>query len=144
MPVGLRQLLPLAAFALVLGSPIAAPAQTIIDEWSSIKAPPAPELKPVTVDPSTTALLMLDFVKQTCNEQRRPRCVASLPKVKTLLDEARAKNMLMVYSVISDSTVGDVLPAVAPTANEPVVSRGSTSSPRPISNRSSRIRTSRR
>lgn len=122
MPVRLRQLLPLAAFALVLGSPIAAPAQTIIDEWPSIKAPPAPELKPVTVDPSTTALLMLDFIKQTCNEQRRPRCVASLPKVKTLLDEARAKNMLIVYSIVSAATAGDILPAVAPTANEPVVS----------------------
>jgi nicotinamidase-related amidase len=118
----LRQLLPLAAFALVLGSPVAAPAQTIIDQWSSITAPPAPELKPVTVDPSTTALLMLDFVKQTCNEQRRPRCLATLPKVKTLLDEARAKNMLIVYSIVSTATAGDILPDVTPTGNEPVVS----------------------
>lgn len=124
MPVGLRQLLPLAAFALVLGSPIAAPAQTIIDQWSSITAPPAPELKPVTVDPATTALLMLDFVKQTCNQQRRPRCLATLPKVKALLDEARAKNMLVVYSVTSNSTIADVLPEVAPTGKEPVVQSG--------------------
>ena len=26
-------------------------AASIIDEWASVKAPPAPELKPVTVDP---------------------------------------------------------------------------------------------
>src|ERR1700688_2199629 len=97
----LRQLLPLAAFGLVLGSPLPAPAQTIINEWSSVTAPPAPELKAVTVDPKTTALLMLDFVKQTCNQQRRPRCVATLPKVKALLAEARAKDMLVVYSFIN-------------------------------------------
>ena len=37
----------------------------------------------MTVEPSTTALLMVDFVKQTC--ERRPRCLASLPDVKKLL-----------------------------------------------------------
>jgi nicotinamidase-related amidase len=121
MPAKLRQLLPLAAFALVLGAPIAAPAQTIVDQWSSVTAPPAPELKSVTVDPTNTALLVLDLIKQTCNQQRRPRCVASLPKVKTLLAEARAKNMLVVYSLISGAAVGDVLPEVAPTGNEPVI-----------------------
>ena len=56
-------------------------AETIIDEWSSVKAPPPPEVKPVTIDKKTTALLMLDFNHQTCNSQRRPRCVASIPKV---------------------------------------------------------------
>ena len=50
-----------------------ASAQTVIDEWSSVKAPPAPELKPVTVDPKTTALLVMDFVKQTCNEATWPQ-----------------------------------------------------------------------
>src|SRR5712691_1226690 len=117
-----RQLLPIAAFALVLGSPIPAPAQTVINEWSSVKAPPAPELKTVTIEPKTTALLMLDFVKQTCNEQRRPRCLATLPKAKALLAEARAKNMLVVYT--STSTIGDTLPEVAPTGKEPAVQSG--------------------
>jgi hypothetical protein len=36
-------------------------ATNIVDEWASTKAPPAPELKAVTVDPKTTALLMLDL-----------------------------------------------------------------------------------
>jgi nicotinamidase-related amidase len=121
MPVRLRQLLPLAAFALVLGAPIAAPAQTIIDQWSSVTAPPAPELKPVTVDPATTALLVLDLIKQTCNQEHRPRCLATLPKVKTLLAEARAKNMLVVYSLVPGATIGDALPEVAPAGGEPVV-----------------------
>ncbi len=38
--------------------------------------PPAPQLKPVTLDPKTTALLVIDMIKQTCNEKMRPRCVA--------------------------------------------------------------------
>jgi nicotinamidase-related amidase len=120
----LRQLPSIAAFVLVLGSPVPAPAQTIINEWSSIKAPPAPELKAVTVDPKTTALLMLDSVKPGCNEQRRPRCLATLPKAKTLLAEARAKDMLVIYSFTFTSTMGDTLPEVAPTGKEPAVQSG--------------------
>ena len=120
----LRQLLPIAIFALVLGTPIPTPAQTIINEWPSIKVPPAPELKAVTIEPKTTALLMLDFVKQTCNEQRRPRCIATLPKAKALLAEARAKDMLVVYSFTFTSTMGDTLSEVAPTGKEPAVQSG--------------------
>src|SRR5881396_1979393 len=89
-----------AACMLVLVSPVASSAQTIIDEWSSVKAPPAPELKDVTIDPSTTALLMLDVVKQTCNEKIRPRCPATLPAAKELLAGARAKNVLVVYGIV--------------------------------------------
>jgi nicotinamidase-related amidase len=120
----LRKLLPRTAFALVLASPIPASAQTIINEWPSIKAPPAPELKAVTVDPKTTALLMLDFVKQTCNEQRRPRCLATLPKAKALLAAARAKDMLVVYSFVNSGTFADTLSEVAPTGKEPAVQSG--------------------
>ena len=35
---------------------------TIIDEWPNVKAPPAPQLKTVTIDPETTALLILDAI----------------------------------------------------------------------------------
>ena len=35
--------------------------QTIIDNWNTISVPSAPELKPVTVDPKNTALLILDM-----------------------------------------------------------------------------------
>jgi nicotinamidase-related amidase len=96
-------------------------ATTIIDEWASVKVPKAPELKPVTVDTKTTALLMLDFMHQNCNDKRRPRCVASLPLMKKLLDEARAKNVFVVYSTIPNSTPKDIWAQVAPKGNEPVV-----------------------
>jgi nicotinamidase-related amidase len=96
---------------------IAAPAraqQTIIDEWQSVQIPPAPALKEVTVNPKTTALLLLDFVKQTCNDKVRPRCVASLPATQKFLAEARAHHVLVVYSYIFGGSFADTLPAVAP------------------------------
>ena len=95
----LRYLLPLAAFAMVLMSGAPSRGETIIDEWSNVKAPPAPELKSVTLDPKTTALLVMDIIKQTCNMQRRPRCVAMIPKVQKLLAEARAKGVYVIYAL---------------------------------------------
>jgi nicotinamidase-related amidase len=94
-------------------------ATTIIDEWPNVKAPPAPALKPVTVDPKTTALLMLDFVPPTCGA--RPRCMASLPAVKKLLEQARASGMPVAHSVTGTTKAEDILKDVAPQAGEPVV-----------------------
>jgi nicotinamidase-related amidase len=115
--------------AAIVGATIAAitvcsPAYSasIIDEWANVKVPAAPTLKPVTVDTKTTALLMLDFMNQNCG--KRPRCMASLPAVKKLLDEARAKKMTVVYSLIANTTPADVLKDVAPTAGEPSVLSG--------------------
>lgn len=99
-------------------------AQTIVDEWATVKVPPAPELKPVTIDPKVTALLMLDFVKQICNQQARPRCVASIPKVRGLLTQARAKGVAVVYSLGAGASVTDIWTEVAPLGGEPAVSSG--------------------
>jgi hypothetical protein len=41
-------------------------ASDIIDEWTNVKTPAAPEIKPVTADPKTTALIMGDFMNQSC------------------------------------------------------------------------------
>lgn len=110
-----------AAGLIVAGS---ARAQTIIDQWSSIVAPPPPAVKPVTVDRATTALLMLDFNHQTCNEQRRPRCVASIPKVKQLLAAARAAKVPVVYSLGGGGKPADLPAELAPTPDEPIVTSG--------------------
>ena len=65
--------LTLASVLVFLTSGISlAQTKTIIDEWAIVQAPKPPELKPVTLDPKTSALLVLDFVKQTCNTERRP------------------------------------------------------------------------
>jgi nicotinamidase-related amidase len=99
-----------------------AQAQTIVDKWASVPAPPPPALKPVTVDPKTTALLMLDFINQNCG--KRPACVASLPTMKKLLADARAAKVPVVYSIIANSTTADVMPDVAPLPDEPWVQAG--------------------
>jgi len=99
-----------------------ASAQTIVDEWASVKAPAPIELKTVKVDPRTTAFLVLDLVKQTCNAERRPRCLASLPKVETFLAEARAHGAPVVYSIVASATAADIAPQVAPKEGEPIIS----------------------
>lgn len=112
---------PLLSLAVAVAAllPALAAAQTIVDEWPNVKAPPAPALKPVTVDPKTTALLMLDFVPPTCGT--RPRCMASLPAMKKLLEQARASGMPVAHSVTGTTKAEDILKDVAPQAGEPVV-----------------------
>lgn len=113
----------LAGVALILTT-LAGPAaaQNLMDEWASVKPPAAPELKSVTIDPKTTALLMLDFVTPNCSA--RPRCMASLPAVKKLLAEARSRGMLIAFATGPTGKRADTLADVAPLDNEPVVSTG--------------------
>jgi len=99
-------------------------AASIVDEWSTVKVPPPPALKAVTVDRKTTALLMLDFNKQTCNTERRPRCIASIPKVAKFLASARGAGIPVVYSLGGGGAPADILPEVTPAKDEPVVSSG--------------------
>jgi len=108
-----------AAAALMVGA-VRAQAGDIIDEWASVKQPSAPALKPVTVDPKTTALLMLDFLPSFyCSDD--PRCVATLPAMKKLLAEARAHGAPVIFSVAGKFGRADVLKDVAPSGDEPVV-----------------------
>jgi nicotinamidase-related amidase len=99
-----------------------AQSKTIIDEWSSVQAPKPPELKTVKIDdPKTTAFLVLDIAKQNCNNERRPRCVASVPKIQGFLKQARAKGLMIIYSVGGAGTPADILQDVAPIEGEPMV-----------------------
>jgi nicotinamidase-related amidase len=98
-----------------------ASAQTIVDDWAKVPAPKPPELKTVTLDPKTTALLVLDFVKQTCNTERRPRCLTSVPHVQALLKLARDKGVWVVHSITTAATPADILKDVAPLEGEPIV-----------------------
>ena len=101
---------------------VPANATDVVADWSSVKMPPAPALKPVTVDPRTTALLMLDFLHQNCG--KRPTCLASLPAMKKLLGEARAAKAMVLYSGAGTATIADVLKDVAPISGEPFVRSG--------------------
>jgi nicotinamidase-related amidase len=98
--------------------------QTIIDEWSAVKAPQAPELKTITIDPATTALLLLDFNKQTCNEKVRPRCISSIPIMVSFLTKAREKGVKVIYSLSPGASVTDIAKELTPAAGEPIVTSG--------------------
>lgn len=91
-------------------------------EWGSIKAPDMPALQKVTPDVKTTALLVMDFMKTSCTEQARPRCVATIAPVKKLLADARAKGMTVVYAVTgNDPVMTNFLPELAAQSGEPIV-----------------------
>jgi nicotinamidase-related amidase len=104
--------------------PLARPAiaQNIIDEWKNVQVPPPPDLRKVTVEPKTTALLVMGFVVDACNIQRRPRCAATIPHVKKLLTEARAHGVFVMHSVPPSNPSGDfIVNDLAPLPGEPVI-----------------------
>ena len=97
-------------------------AQTLIEEWGTAKFPAPPPLKPAKIEAKETALLVMDFTKQTCTPERRKRCADSVPKVVKLVTEARAKGALIVYSVaVPNSVPADILPALTPASGEQVL-----------------------
>jgi nicotinamidase-related amidase len=119
-----RRSMTLAAVAMMaaLCAAGAAPGETIIDQWSDAKLPPPPQLKPVTLDAKTTALLVMDFTVQTCTPERRKRCADSVPKVKAFVEAARAHGALIIYSVaVPGSVATDVLKDLTPAAGEEVL-----------------------
>lgn len=92
--------------------------QTIIDEWNTISPPPAPELKSITVDPKTTALLILDMETTICKSHR---CTATIPNINNLLNKAREKGMLVVYSLTALGNPLDIAKQLAPSPGDPIV-----------------------
>jgi nicotinamidase-related amidase len=97
-------------------------AQTLLDEWYTAKLPPPPALKPATIVPNETALLVMDFTNQTCTKERRLRCANSVPKVLNLVTQARAKGTFIIYSVaVPGSVPTDILKDLTPAVGEPVL-----------------------
>ena len=92
--------------------------QTIIDEWETVPIPPTPELKSVVADPETSTLLILDMETTICNN---PRCLASIVKIKQLMNKARQYGMLVVYSLTHNGNPTDIAVELAPTPNDPIV-----------------------
>lgn len=109
----------LLAFALLVGAGPAR-AQGVIDEWEAVKPPAPPALSRVTLEPKTTALLVLDLAEQTCNMKDRPRCVAMLPRAAQLLAKAREKSWTVIYTLGAASKPSDVLAPVAMKGDEPI------------------------
>jgi nicotinamidase-related amidase len=96
-----------AALALLISFAASSSAADVLDDWATVKLPPKPDLKPVTLEGSTTALLILDMMKVNCGS--RPRCVATVPNVKRLHDAARAAGAMVWYSLVGSD--GKATPA---------------------------------
>jgi hypothetical protein len=97
-----------ATGALIIAFAAAFAASDIVEDWDSVKPPPKPELKAVTLDPSTTALLILDMSKDgAC--KTRPRCIATIPNVKRLHDAARAAGVMLWYSIGGTSEPAEMI-----------------------------------
>ena len=95
-----------AAFALALmASPVLAQ-----------QVPAVPAAVAVSLDPTTTALLVEDITTQTCGSQ--PRCQQFLPRVSSLLASARAAGVYVLYT--TPATQPPILPEVAPADGDPV------------------------
>ena len=110
------------AVSLVAHPGAGARAQTVIEEWASAKLPTPPTLKPATIVPNETALLVMDFTNQTCTKERRQRCADSVTKVRDLVTQARAKGALIIYSVaVPGSVPADILKELTPAAGETVL-----------------------
>ncbi|HWE71587.1 MAG TPA: cysteine hydrolase [Stellaceae bacterium] len=119
---GRRAILAAAVFGIIFAYHGTVSAQTnIVDDWSKVAPPPAPDLKLAVLDAKTTALVVMDFVKQSCNEQGRPHCVALIPKVKAMIDTAKAKNAMIIWTLPPGPKPEDFLPQIAPPAGTKLV-----------------------
>ncbi len=95
----MRKALGIAAIAALFGASHAGAADILAD-WPSVQIPPPPALKPVALEGKTTALLVLDIQAPACTTER-PRCAESIPKIKALMDRARAAGALVAYTLPS-------------------------------------------
>ena len=97
----------------------------IMAEWTNVKLPPPPEVRPVTLEGRTTALLIMDMMKEGCG--RRPRCLEMVPRIRKLHDDARAAGAMLFYTMVGSGspTGADIVDAaIAPKEGEWVVQRG--------------------
>lgn len=113
----------LAIASIALGA-LPANAADVMKEWANIKAPAAPEVKAVTLEGKTTALLILDVMRESC--ARRPRCTEMLPGLKKLHDAARGAGAMVFYTLVGGKspTPADVAEGLTPKDGEWVVQRG--------------------
>jgi nicotinamidase-related amidase len=104
--IGATLLVILLAFA------VSSFAADVLDDWATAKTPQRPEVKPVTVEGSTTALLILDMMKTNCGA--RPRCVATVPNVKKLHDAARKAGAMVWYSFVGTNGMATTADEIDP------------------------------
>jgi nicotinamidase-related amidase len=78
----------------------------------------APPPVPVILDPRETALVVMDITDPLCSS--RPACVATVPRISSLLADARAAGVAIVHTAGRHRPIVFLDP-VAPLPNEPVI-----------------------
>ena len=111
----------LGALLFISNAVLAMGSKNIIELWGSAQPPAPVELKSVELDPRKTAFLVLDIEQLTCNMKRRPRCIASVPKIESFLNYARSKGAFVAYSLTGKGSLETILPPVKPQGDEPIV-----------------------
>jgi nicotinamidase-related amidase len=111
----------LCAFSFFHTTGQAADSKTIVELWNDVKAPEPVELTAMKLDPATTAFLVLDIEQLTCNDERRPRCVASVPVIGAFLERVRSRGVFIAYSLTPKGTPESILSGVKPAGSEPIV-----------------------
>jgi len=109
------------SFLLAAVTSVSSYAGDIIEEWGDVLAPAAPKLSEVETSASDTALLILDIEERTCNRERRPRCLDTVPAIAALMKQAREAGMPVVYSTTGKGSPQTILPPVKPESGELVV-----------------------
>ncbi|QLA15399.1 isochorismatase family protein [Desulfolutivibrio sulfoxidireducens] len=112
-----------AALVLVLGlsGGSAWAGETAVAAWSRIPPPPPPALEDAAPPQGRTALLILDMQPQTCNAERRPRCLDTVAAVAGLAEKARQKGVPVIYSLIRGGKPEDIFESLRRRAEDPVV-----------------------
>jgi nicotinamidase-related amidase len=96
-------------------------AADIIDEWDWVVPAQQPILDNISIDAKDTALIVMDIEQATCNIEKRPRCIETLPAIKGLINRARKANMFVVYTITMKGEKSTILPEVKPLIDDPVV-----------------------
>ena len=89
--------------------------------WDLVVPPRPPSLEAVTLESDQVALLILDIERRTTNPEKRPRAVASVPRIAHLLAQARELGLLVIFSTTSNGSRSEILADVEPAAEESVV-----------------------
>jgi nicotinamidase-related amidase len=92
----IRTLLPGSSLALALCAGAVLAAQNTDRPMVTLQMPRLPDPARVTLDPKTTALLVLDYVEDICNSQ--PKCKGQmLPAVTPFMAKARQAGLVVAY-----------------------------------------------
>jgi isochorismate hydrolase len=94
------------------GAAQAQPANRAPGKMMTLQMPATPDPVRVTLDPKTTALLVLDYVENICNAQ--PKCKGGmLPAMTPFMAQARKAGLVVAYGT-REQNMSRWLPEVAP------------------------------